>query len=624
MVTRSLSLESDSLPSSFRAVLSPKPHTQSNPNPLLNPNTNSKSNKINNPFVSTVPVPVPAPVPVPVQPLDKIITNNRYDDIEFENINSGSGSGSTSSSVSKSDNIVTGRGSDRGSVQSSDRGSVQVSASTSSQEDSYYDENDMEAETLERREEIRNKRNKLRAIRADVYTAEGQSKRGREVKGKGRVSIPIASATTTSSTTSSSSSASKSINEIENMMENEKENEKENNFDRMHSHTHTSTPQPNTQTNTNTNTRNKIDKNDKFSNFNSNSAFNSGINSGFGSGSVSGPAGKLFSLSGELLKSLKGARVRDVVPGPILRIKKKENNQNIGNNGRVDRDQDIVQTVDLSSVPLLTAPPIEDRVEGSVVTFISPADVYTMPTTTSSTTSSSSTSTSTSTSNSDSKNNKSNNGDKNNEINGKMQRSKLRFSEEISYTDLEPNAGIDSVIEIESSIEEVEYTDVTYGKNKRSTSTGKKSKFDSDSDLNESVDGENRGSGRGSDEDDFPEINRESKPRFVSGSDTFSRGVGLGQGLNQVSKLKSISNSELELNSNSNSNLNSNTELGFDSDSVQAQDTAGLGGLRFGPRSPSMSSVMSAAVEMTNEFTALKNDLGDLDDPNVRKCFNLI
>jgi hypothetical protein len=64
--------------------------------------------------------------------------------------------------------------------------------------------------------------------------------------------------------------------------------------------------------------------------------------------------------------------------------------------------------------------------------------------------------------------------------------------------------------------------------------------------------------------------------------------------------------------------------LATDDPSAQIDPT--VSGLRFasnqGPRSsvPMSVSTMSAADEMANELTALKNDLGDLDDAHVSCC----
>ena len=70
-----------------------------------------------------------------------------------------------------------------------------------------------------------------------------------------------------------------------------------------------------------------------------------------------GPTGeKLLSMNSELLNSLRGARGKDTMP--IAHVKSKVRVEVVR-----DMDQEIVQTVDIPLVPLLVAPPIEDRAQ---------------------------------------------------------------------------------------------------------------------------------------------------------------------------------------------------------------------------------------------------------------------
>ena len=83
-------------------------------------------------------------------------------------------------------------------------------------------------------------------------------------------------------------------------------------------------------------------------------------------GLISSQGGRFVNMRKELLKALKGARGRGndrgAMPSPQIRNNKKDNTMKNKFEG-TDRDQDIVQTVDLSLVPLLVAPPIEDEKE---------------------------------------------------------------------------------------------------------------------------------------------------------------------------------------------------------------------------------------------------------------------
>ena len=257
---------------------------------------------------------------------------------------------------------------------------------------------------------------------------------------------------------------------------------------------------------------------------------------------------KLLSMNNELLNSLRGARGREAVPS--AHVKPKVRVEVVR-----DMDQEIVQTVDIPLVPLLVAPPIEDRVDAETpVTFIPAADVYSIPASSPSSES------------------------------AKKRKRGSHSVEEFSYDEFDPNevshldgtlqspeshsagtgtgtGGIEGLgLILEGSIEEVEYSKITYDEK-----SGKVKRV----------------------EEPIAQFTPSEEPK-TEGSKYF---------------------------------------LPTDESSAHADPT--VSGLRFesnqGPRSsvPIIVSTMSAADEMANELTALKNDLGDLDDAHVSRIFTL-
>ena len=248
-----------------------------------------------------------------------------------------------------------------------------------------------------------------------------------------------------------------------------------------------------------------------------------------------GPTGeKLLSMNSELLNSLRGARGKDTMP--IAHVKSKVRVEVVR-----DMDQEIVQTVDIPLVPLLVAPPIEDRADTvTPVTFIPAADVYSIPTVS-----------------------------PNSESVSKKRKRDNYSVEEFSYDEFDPaevshigslqspvsGAGdIEGLgLVLEGSIEEVEYSKITYDEK-----SGKVKRVEE------------------------PVVHVPSEEPKKEGSKYF-----------------------------------------LPSDDTSAHSDPTVSGLRFasnqGPRSSAPLSVttMSAADEMANELTALKNDLGDLDDAHV-------
>lgn len=263
-----------------------------------------------------------------------------------------------------------------------------------------------------------------------------------------------------------------------------------------------------------------------------------GITSSRGDKEWMGPTGeKLLSMNSELLNSLRGARGKETVP--IAHVKPKVRDEVVR-----DMDQEIVQTVDIPLVPLLVAPPIEDRADTvTPVTFIPAADVYSIPAVS-----------------------------PKSESNTKKRKRNNYSVEEFSYDEFDPSevshiGSLQSPVSgerdieglglvLEGSIEEVEYSEITYDEK-----SGK---------VKRVVD---------------PVVHAPSEEPKREGSKYF---------------------------------------LATDDPSAQIDPT--VSGLRFasnqGPRSsvPMSVSTMSAADEMANELTALKNDLGDLDDAHVSCC----
>jgi hypothetical protein len=245
---------------------------------------------------------------------------------------------------------------------------------------------------------------------------------------------------------------------------------------------------------------------------------------------------KLLSMNSELLNSLRGARGKETVPTghvkPKVRVEVVR-----------DMDQEIVQTVDIPLVPLLVAPPIEDRADTvTPVTFIPAADVYSIPPVS-----------------------------PNSESNSKKRKRDNYSVEEFSYDEFDPNevshigslqspvSGAGDIeglgLVLEGSIEEVEYSKITYDEK-----SGKVKRVED------------------------PVVHIPSEEPTKEGSKYF-----------------------------------------LSPDDPPAQSDPTVSGLRFASNQGSRSSVpmsvttMSAADEMANELTALKNDLGDLDDAHVSR-----
>lgn len=290
--------------------------------------------------------------------------------------------------------------------------------------------------------------------------------------------------------------------------------------------------------------------------------------------------GQLLRMSSELLSSLKGLKGRETAPAPPPPLKMEINAEVTR-----DRDQDIIQTVDLPSVFVLVAPPIEDRVDSvSPVTFVPAADVYSTP---SSVPPSS--------------------------INGHARSSKKIKSytvEEFRYNEFDldefsdQNGGInvpagqdlkssnsDAVSDIdglglvmEGSIEEVEYSDIRYAGNSRQSQKNEEEERAKKSNIKKSTDRVRSGLKYFLPTDGLSQQSSRAGP-----------GVGVGVGVEGM--------------------------IGSWGSDMRAS------GLQFTPNSDSDPSIrsstpmsvalMSATEEMANELTALKNDLGDLDDPHV-------
>ena len=447
--------------------------------------------------------------------------------------------------------------------------------------------NDINFEILavERKEAIKRKRSRLKAYRTEIFSLDENTDLGSDFR---------------ITTSSGSGDSDKSDNYDSNLI----------NHNNQHSasaseNTHHTTPQR--VSSKNTLHSNNMDGNNKVENRVEKASFRS----------ISNQGNRLIGMSKELLRVLKsgkgnGNNHRDIIQSPQIRlnVKQKENITNKKNIESIDRDQDIVQTVDLSSVPLLTAPPIEDQIDfiSSTVTFIAPADIYSYP--------SSSSSSSSSFDELNDEKDSIRGGDKRGYKEGKN-----NYNEEINYSDVNNDVNETSIrdvdtnndsndddnkgryniadlrsilkMEIEGTIEEVEYTDVVYGP------SGKNNKKKGCDDAGNERGGERRGSvtvrgrGRGRGKDC-------AGPEGVGGRD--------GQGQGQRDGDRSLSYLMRD----------GQRDTLTDTDPVEARDTSDLGGLRFSPRSVSASSVMTAADEMANDLTSLKNDLGDLDDANVR------
>ena len=293
---------------------------------------------------------------------------------------------------------------------------------------------------------------------------------------------------------------------------------------------------------------------------------------------------QLLRMSSELLSSLKGLKGRETAPAPPQPLK-------LGINAEVtrDRDQDIIQTVDLPSVFVLVAPPIEDRVDSiSPVTFVPAADVYSTPSDVPPTS-----------------------------LHGHGRSSKKRKTytvEEFRYNEFDlddfsdqnngkiasnsqdvgksNNSASESDIDglglvMEGSIEEVEYSDIRYSGNSRQTQKNEIDERAKRASIKKSADKVRSGLKY------FLPIDGLSQQNEREGSGI---GVGTGVGVGVEGMM-----------------------------GTWGSDMRGASGLQFTPdtdpsirsSTPMSVAIMSAAEEMANELTALKNDLGDLDDPHV-------
>lgn len=290
---------------------------------------------------------------------------------------------------------------------------------------------------------------------------------------------------------------------------------------------------------------------------------------------------QLLRMSSELLSSLKGLKGRETAPPPPPPLKLEINAEVTR-----DRDQDVIQTVDLPSVFVLVAPPIEDRVDSiSPVTFVPAADVYSTPSDVPPTS-----------------------------LHGHGRSSKKRKTytvEEFRYNEFDlddfsdqNNGKIasnnqdgrksnDSVSEgdidglglvMEGSIEEVEYSDIRYSGSSRQTQKNEMDERAKRASIKKSTDKVRSGLKY------FLPTDGLSQQNGREGSGT---GVGVGVGVEGMvgtwgSDLRA---SGLQFTPDSDPNIRSSTPMSV--------------------------AIMSAAEEMANELTALKNDLGDLDDPHV-------
>lgn len=288
--------------------------------------------------------------------------------------------------------------------------------------------------------------------------------------------------------------------------------------------------------------------------------------------------GQLLRMSSELLSSLKGLKGRETAPAPPPPLKMEINAEVTR-----DRDQDIIQTVDLPSVFVLVAPPIEDRVDSvSPVTFVPAADVYSTP---SSVPPSS--------------------------IHGHARSSKKIKSytvEEFRYNEFDldefsdQNGGInvpagqdlkssnsDTVSDIdglglvmEGSIEEVEYSDIRYAGNSRQSQKNEEEERAKKSNIKKNTDKVRSGLKY------FLPTDGLSQQSSRAG---FGVGVGVEGMIGSWGSDMRASGLQFTPNSDSDPSIRSSTPMSV--------------------------ALMSATEEMANELTALKNDLGDLDDPHV-------
>ena len=286
--------------------------------------------------------------------------------------------------------------------------------------------------------------------------------------------------------------------------------------------------------------------------------------------------GQLLRMSSELLSSLKGLKGRETAPAPPPPLKMEINAQVTR-----DRDQDIIQTVDLPSVFVLVAPPIEDRVDSvSPVTFVPAADVYSTP---SSVPPSS--------------------------IHGHARSSKKIKSytvEEFRYNEFDldefsdQNGGTkvpagqdlkssnsDAVSDIdglglvmEGSIEEVEYSDIRYAGNSRQSQKNEEEERVKKSNIKKNTDKVRSGLKY------FLPTDGLSQQSSRAGA-----GVGVEGMIGSWGSDMRASGLQFTPNSDSDPSIRSSTPMSV--------------------------ALMSATEEMANELTALKNDLGDLDDPHV-------
>ena len=305
---------------------------------------------------------------------------------------------------------------------------------------------------------------------------------------------------------------------------------------------------------------------------------------------TAGGGGNILSMSSELLSSLKIARGRDgdAISGRIrLKPKVKEQSRNM--------DEEVVQTVDLSFVPVLVAPPIEDRLDGAAaVTFTAAADVFSPSPSASST-----------------RQDRDRDRDRGRERDiegdsGPYSTEEFFYSEfdlsrvvteeesEDARLVLERSVEMDGLNEVlEGSIEEVEYSNIRYdGKNKkmRQKKVDEKERKASEEKEKKSMKGKG-------------EIIQERSsnyflPKNENGNENEIEAVlrdTVGPGLSLPS------------------DENENTARDRDIDARATRNS------KSRVRVPE--SMLSAADEMANEFSALRADLGDLDDAHVRSSY---
>ena len=290
---------------------------------------------------------------------------------------------------------------------------------------------------------------------------------------------------------------------------------------------------------------------------------------------------QLLRMSSELLSSLKGLKGRETAPAPPPPLKLEINAEVTR-----DRDQDIIQTVDLPSVFVLVAPPIEDRVDSiSPVTFVPAADVYSTPSDVPPSSlhghgrSSKKRKTYTV---EEFRYNEFDLDDFSDQNNGKI----ASNSQDAGKSNNSVNEGdIDGLgLVMEGSIEEVEYSDIRYSGSSRQTQKNER------------------------DERAKREIIKKSTDKVRSGLKYFLPTDGLSQ-------------------QNGREGSGIGVEVGVGAEGMMGTWGSDMraSGLQFTPDSdpnirsstPMSVAIMSAAEEMANELTALKNDLGDLDDPHV-------